>query len=150
MAHVLYLKRLFAKSTVAGFIAALVFGCLVAQPAVAASGGGDPVAEAPFYLEMRPLSVPIRKKSGSIRYYMFLTVSLEFDENDKKDKGRKVIPRLRDAFLQDLSGRSVMHKNKKKGMDFELIKKRLMKQAAKVLKEDAPIGVNIVRIQKGG
>lgn len=100
-------------------------------------------------MEMRPLSVPIRKKSGTIKYYMFLTISLEFDENDKKTHARKVTPRLRDAFLQDMSGRSVMHKDKKKGMDFELVKKRLLKQAKKVLRKNAPLGVNIVRIQKG-
>lgn len=124
--------------------------CLGSQPVYASSAKEDPAAlEAPFYLEMKPISVPIRKRSGNIRYYMFLTFSLEFDENDKKTHARKVMPRLRDAFLQDMSGRSVLHKDKSRGLDYEKIKKRLLKQATKVLHGDAPIGLNIIRIQKG-
>ena len=107
------------------------------------------VEEGPFYLEMKPLSVPIRHKSGSIKYYMFLTMSLEFDEKEKKDFSKKVIPRLRDAFLQDLSGQSVLHKDKTRGVDFELVKRRLTKQAEKVLGKNAPNGMHVVKVFKG-
>jgi len=125
--------------------------CAGANSSFASSASAEDSAspEGPYYMEMKPISVPIRRKSGAIKYYMFLTVSLEFDENDKKSHARRVTPRLRDAFLQDMSGRSVMHKDKKKGLDFELVKKRLLKQAKKVLRKDAPLGVNIIRIQKG-
>ncbi len=134
-----------------GLLSALFLITVSVQPVWAAAKEKDPAElEAPYYLEMKPISVPIRKKSGSIRYYMFLTVSLEFDDDDKKDKARKVVPRLRDAFLQDMSGRSVLHKDKTRGLDFELIKKRLLKQATKVLRKDAPVGVNIIKIHKGG
>ncbi|MCG8490491.1 MAG: hypothetical protein MI743_02650 [Sneathiellales bacterium] len=107
------------------------------------------VEEGPFYLEMKPLSVPIRRKNGNIKYYMFLTVSLEFDEKEKKDKTRKLIPRVRDAFLQDLGDRSVLHKDKNRGVDFEKVKNRLMKQASKVLKKNAPTGILVVKVFKG-
>ena len=122
-------------------------------PIAAASSGGDDedavVEEAPFYLEMKPLSVPIRRKSGAIKYYMFIAMSMEFDEKDKKDYSRRMLPRIRDAFIQDLSGRSVLHKDKKMGVDFELVKRRLVKQAEKVLGKNAPNGMHVVKVFKG-
>jgi len=105
--------------------------------------------EGPFYLELKPLSVPIRKKSGAIKYYMFLSMSMEFDDQDKKKYSRKMIPRLRDAFLQDLSGHSVLHKDKSRGMDFEMVKRRLLKHAKKVLGKNAPTSMHVVKVFKG-
>ncbi|MBE7636925.1 hypothetical protein GUA87_08715 [Sneathiella sp. P13V-1] len=116
----------------------------------AGGGGGEEVPEeGPFYQEMDPLSVPIRRKSGSIKYHMFLVTSLEFDEKDKKEKSRKLMPRIRDAFIQDLSGRSVMHKDKSRGLDFEQIKSRLLKQSKKVLGKNAPSAIHVVKVFKG-
>ncbi|MEP3244870.1 MAG: flagellar basal body-associated FliL family protein [Sneathiella sp.] len=133
-----------------GFCALLLFSIAVQQEGHAASAAAEEVVEdGPFYLEMKPLSVPIRRKNGNIRYYMFMTVSLEFDEKDKKDGTRKLIPRVRDAFLQDLSGRSVLHKDKTRGVDFEKVKDRLLKKAAKVLGKNAPSGVLVVKVYKG-
>jgi|GEM_PF-2945136 len=115
----------------------------------ASSAEETEAAEKPYYLELKPLSIPIRRSNGSIRYYMFMAVSLEFGEEDKKDHARRMIPRLRDAFLQDLSGRSVLHKDKRQGMNFELVKKRLMKQSSRVLSKNAPDAVHIVKVFKG-
>ncbi len=135
-----------------GVFACLVFATTPLQPSYAAAPaeaeeGAD--EDGPFYLEMKPLSVPIRRKNGNIKYYMFMTVSLEFDDEDKKDGTRKLIPRVRDAFLQDLSGRSVLHKDKTRGVDFDLVKKRLMKKASKVLGKNAPSNVLVVKVFKG-
>ena len=113
-----------------------------------AEGEGS-VEEGPFYQEMDPLSVPIRRKSGSIKYHMFLVTSLEFDAEEKKQKSRKLMPRIRDAFIQDLSGRSVMHKDKSRGLDFEQIKRRLLKQSKKVLGKNAPSAIHVVKVFKG-
>lgn len=113
-------------------------------------GGGEEVAEeGPFYLELKPLSVPIRRKSGAIKYHMFLVTSLEFDEKDKKARAQKLTPRLRDAFLQDMSGRSVLHKDKSQGLDFGQIKRRLNGQAKKVLGNSAPNAIHVVKVFKG-
>ncbi len=120
-----------------------------ASAAASAEEGEEVIDEGPFYLELKPLSVPIRKKSGAIRYYMFIAMSMEFDDQDKKDYSRKMIPRLRDAFLQDLSGRSVLHKEKSRGVDFEQVKRRLTKQAKKVLGKNAPNGMHVVKVFKG-
>ncbi|WP_025899761.1 flagellar basal body-associated FliL family protein [Sneathiella glossodoripedis] len=125
---------------------------IYSSDAVAAASeeeGEEVIDEGPFYLELKPLSVPIRKKSGAIRYYMFISMSMEFDDQDKKDYSRKMIPRLRDAFLQDLSGRSVLHKDKSRGVDFEQVKRRLNKQAKKVLGKNAPNGMHVVKVFKG-
>lgn len=144
-----------SKSIYTGLIALFMFVFLgsfledqTAQAAAPAPEEGA-VEEGPFYLEMQPLSVPIRRKNGNIKYYMFLTVSLEFDEKEKKDKTRKLIPRVRDAFLQDLSDRSVLHKDKTRGVDFEKVKNRLMKKASKVLKKNAPTGILVTKVFKG-
>jgi len=114
-----------------------------------AAEGEGAVEDGPVFLEMKPLSVPIRKKSGAIRYYMFLSMSMEFDEQDKKNYARKMLPRLRDAFLQDLSGRSVLFKDKSRGIDFEQVKRRLLKQAKKVLEKKAPTTLFVVKVYKG-
>lgn len=132
----------------------LAFGSVLSDvKSASASSGGDEeeavVEQGPFYLEMKPLSVPIRRKSGAIKYYMFIAMSMEFDEKDKKDYSRRMLPRIRDAFLQDLSGRSVLHKDKKMGVDFELVKRRLIKQAKKVLGKNAPHGMHVVKVFKG-
>lgn len=139
------------KSTALAFLLLFGVGQLSDIKAYAsADADGDVVVEdGPFYLELQPLSVPIRKKSGAIKYYMFIAMSMEFDEQDKKDYSRKMIPRLRDAFLQDLSGRSVIHKDKRRGVDFEQVKRRLIKQAEKVLGKNAPSGMHVVKVFKG-
>ncbi|WP_169568682.1 flagellar basal body-associated FliL family protein [Sneathiella limimaris] len=131
-------------------VLAPVTGINSATAAASSSEEGEEVIEeGPFYLEMKPLSVPIRRKSGAIKYYMFISMSLEFDDQDKKKYSRKMIPRLRDAFLQDLSGQSVLHKDKARGVDFELVKRRLIKQASKVLGDKAPMGMHVVKVFKG-
>ncbi|MBL4740441.1 MAG: hypothetical protein JKY12_05570 [Sneathiella sp.] len=121
----------------------------VSNAFASASEKEAPENEEPYYLELKPVSIPIRKSNGTIRYYMFITLNLEFDEQDKKDHARRMIPRIRDAFLQDLSGRTVLHKDKRRGMDFEAVKKRLMKQSSKVLSKNAPVAVHIVKVFKG-
>jgi len=117
---------------------------------LASADTAEPVAEdGPFYLELKPLSVPIRKKSGAIKYYIFIAMSMEFDDQEKKNYSRKMVPRLRDAFLQDLSGHSVIHKDKSRGMDFEQVKRRLLKHAKKVLGKNAPTAMHVVKVFKG-
>ncbi len=69
------------------FVFMLAFASMLIEvKTVLASSGGDEeeavVEEGPFYLEMKPLSVPIRRKSGAIKYYMFIAMSMEFDEKD--------------------------------------------------------------------
>lgn len=137
------------KSTALAFLVVFVLGVLSDNKASAAAEGEETVEEGPFYLELKPLSIPIRKKSGAIKYYMFIAMSMEFDQQEKKDYSRKMIPRLRDAFLQDLSGRSVLHKDKTRGVDFEQIKRRLTKEAEKVLGKNAPTGMHVVKVFKG-
>lgn len=138
------------KSAALIFVLALsVFNIGVGAAFASSSEDEAPAAEEPFYLELKPLSIPIRRSNGSIRYYMFITTSLEFDEADKKDHARRMIPRVRDAFLQDLSGRSVLYKDKSQGMNFDLVKKRLMKQSVRVLSKNAPIAVHVVKVFKG-
>jgi Flagellar basal body-associated protein FliL len=144
-------KRSSSFKTFGAVLVGLAFLSFNAPSAIAQSSedeGGTP-ADGPYYLELEPLSVPIRRKSGSIKYYMFLVTSMEFDEKEKKEKSRRMMPRLRDAFLQDLSGRSVLHKDKTRGMDFEKVRLRLKKQAQKVLGKNAPTGVHVVKVFKG-
>ena len=143
-------RRVSVKLLLVGMLAFSAF-FLANKSAIAAGGGGgeEVVEEGPFYLELKPVSVPIRRKSGAIKYHMFIVPSLEFDEKEKKTKARKLTPRLRDAFLQDMSGRSVLHKDKSQGLDFEQIKSRLNNQAKKVLGKSAPEAIHVVKVFKG-
>ncbi|MFT6558810.1 MAG: hypothetical protein ACJAYR_002688 [Sneathiella sp.] len=142
------------KDSMSGLLlATCVLLALALVPDARASSSAEPeegvVEEGPFYLELKPLSVPIRRKNGDIRYYMFMTVSLEFDEKEKKDGTRKLIPRVRDAFLKDLSGRTVLYKDKTRGVDYDRLKKRLLTQANQVLGKKAPSDILVVKVFKG-
>lgn len=90
------------------------------------------VDEGPIYLKMRPLSAPIWKK-GRIRYSIFLTLSLEFDDEDKKEIAYGRMPKLRDAFLLELHNKSILYRDETRGIDFPRLKKRLMASAAKAV-----------------
>jgi hypothetical protein len=53
---------------------------------------------------------------------------------------------VRDAFLQDLNGRSVLHEDNTRGLDFEMVRLRLQKQAERVLGTNAPEGIHVVKV----
>ncbi len=86
------------------------------------------------FVRLPPVNVPIRQ-GDQIRRYMQLTVSLEVPEGSSLTAIRRQIPRLRDAFVTELSARSVMRGDGSGVLNLDLLKFRLLKRARTVLGE---------------
>ncbi|WP_417517522.1 flagellar basal body-associated FliL family protein [Minwuia sp.] len=102
----------------------------------------------PIYMRMEGLTAPIIR-ANRIRHYIFLNVSLEMVDNSAREEAMKLRPRLHDAFLREFYSRSVTDKDGKGTIDFESIKRRLVKQAANVLGEDKVLDVLVTRAIRG-
>jgi flagellar FliL protein len=102
----------------------------------------------PIYMRMEGLTAPIIR-SNRIRHYIFLNVTLEMADNSARSDAMTLRPRLHDAFLREFYSKSVTDKEGKGTIDFDAIKKRLHKQANKVLGEDMVLDVLVTRAQRG-
>lgn len=102
----------------------------------------------PIYLRMEGLTAPIIR-ANRIRHYIFLNVTLEMSDNSAREEAMALRPRLHDAFLREFYSRSVSDKDGKGTIDFAAIKKRLQKQANKVLGEDMVLNVLVTRAVRG-
>jgi len=147
------------KMVIFGALGLLVLGGGGAGAFMMMSGGAEEAAEAqekveevvssePVYLRMEGLTVPIIR-GNRIRHYIFLNVTLEMSGNSARDDAMALRPRLHDAFLQEFYSKSVTTKDGRGAIDFEAIKKRLHRRAAKVLGEDQVLGVLVTRATRG-
>lgn len=89
-------------------------------------------AEEPVYVEMQPLSAPVIRNKR-VRYYIHMKVSLQVVGEDAKLRVYQHMPRLRDAFVRDLHGRSVTRGRDDQSVDFGAVKARLLGQSERVL-----------------
>ncbi|GLQ06476.1 hypothetical protein [Sneathiella chinensis] len=143
-------RRLFGKVIVAVLMSVLVLGNPGHSMAAGSSEEEENAEVGPFYWEMEPLSIPVRsKRSGRTKYYMFMTLSMEFAERSQKEYSERLAPRIRDAFLMEMNGTGAVHDDPANGVNLALVKSRLKKQAEKVLGGNAPTDILVVRVIKG-
>lgn len=102
----------------------------------------------PIYLRMDDITAPVMR-GNKIRHYIFLNISLEMSSNSARDDGTVLKPRLQDAFLRELYSRPNSTGDASGTIDFEGMKKRLLKQARAVLGQDKVIDVLITRAMRG-
>lgn len=93
------------------------------------------------FVKLDPIILPIIDAQG-VSQVITLVVSLELDGQENAERAEMLIPRLKDAFIQDMYG--VL--NRKASMDGGLVKvdqlkARLNRVSAKVLGEDNINGV---------
>ena len=86
------------------------------------------------FVRLPPINIPIFQ-GDTVRRYMQMSVSLEVPEGTSLTDIRQQVPRLRDAFVTELSSRSVMRHDGSGVLDLELLKLRLLKRAQDVLGE---------------
>lgn len=86
------------------------------------------------FVRMPPINVPVYQ-GDTVRRYVQMSVSLEVPEGSSLTAIRKQVPRLRDAFVTELSGQSVMRRDGSGVLDLDLLKVRLLKRARGVLGE---------------
>ena len=102
----------------------------------------------PEYIRLDPISVPIRGKR-KISHYVFLSLSLEVANSGETDRVQRYRPKLRDAFIRDLNGKTVLSKAGDGTLDFDAIKKRLIRRAEKILGKGIVTDVLIINAISG-
>ena len=84
-------------------LASIGFACLLgvsfAQPAEA----GDDEKKPQNFVYLKPLMFPVIS-NGNISQFVSVTVTLEFDDPATATKAEGIMPRIVDAYLQDLYG----------------------------------------------
>lgn len=96
------------------------------------------------YVELAPLILPIIDEYG-VSQTVSLVVSLEVTDPYNVDKIKKMTPRLKDAYIQDMYGALNKHAALKNGVvQVSKLKKRLSKISDKVMGEGV---VNDVLLQ---
>lgn len=148
------------KIVIFGALGVLLLGGGGAGAFMMLSGGETEVADTetaaekaaavtePVYLRMEGLTAPIIR-ANRIRHYIFLNVTLQMADNSARDDAMVLRPRLHDAFLREFYTKSVTTKDGRGALDFEAIKKRLHRQANKVLGEDKVMDVLVTRAVRG-
>jgi len=124
-------------------------GTAVANEHGGGEGEGAVETDGPIYVRMDPMTAPVYRKDR-VRYYIFLTVNLLMADAEAKQNAYKLMPKLRDAFLRELHGDSILREDGPKGLDLYALKKRLMNQARKVLGKEKVSDVLITNAIRGG
>ncbi|MGB4106206.1 MAG: flagellar basal body-associated FliL family protein [Alphaproteobacteria bacterium] len=108
-------------------------------------GHGADTAE---FVELDPLILPIIDNSG-VTQTVSLVIALEVEGKDKADEVRKLTPRLKDAYIQDMYGILNKHAALKGGVvQVSAIKGRLTKITTDVLGEDMVSDVLLQVVQQ--
>lgn len=99
-------------------------------------GGGGHGGGGTEFVELDPLILPIIDSSG-VTQTVSLVIALEVEDKAKADEVRKLTPRLKDAYIQDMYGVLNKHAALKGGVvQVSAIKGRLTKITTDVLGED--------------
>jgi len=100
------------------------------------------------FVELSPLMLPIVDNNG-VSQTVSLVVALEVADSGAADKVKKFIPRLTDAFIQDMYGVLNRHAAMKGGViQVTYIKERLNKISAEVLGDDVVHDVLLQVVQQ--
>lgn len=120
-----------------------------AEAAEEDSPPSPPLPELPkvTFFKLDPLNVPFTDASKPRR--LMLVVSLELRDADAKARVEHLLPRLRDAFLQDLYGRPLEARAGGQ-TDFDQIKSRLMARSEAVLGANVVTGVLVQQAVRTG
>lgn len=98
----------------------------------------------PIYVNAEPLSIPVMR-GERIKNYFYVTVALQVASDAKRDEVRDQMPRLRDAYLRDLTSRPAMRQDVANAIDFDAVKQRLLAISEKMLGPGVVEDVLIVR-----
>ena len=100
------------------------------------------------YLELDPLILPIVDDTG-VTQTISMVVALEMKGASAKTRAQDAVPKLKDAFIQDMYGALNKHAALKGGVvQVNMLKKRLNRVSKKVLGEDQVNGVLIQVVQQ--
>ncbi len=134
------------------FFAAFVGVVLcIAQSSIAHASSSEETEEAsegPYYLQLKPISAPIWKK-GRVKYNIFLTLSLEFEDEEKLEMAQNRLPKIRNALLLDVHNKSILYKDESRGINFKGLKNRLMASLVRAVGKSTVKDVLVIEAYSG-
>jgi flagellar FliL protein len=137
----------FGKPAEAAVSAESKEGEKAAEEHAAKEGEGGPGAVAEF-VKMDPLVLPIVDNNG-VSQVVNLVIALEVDSPEKAKEVERLLPRLKDAYIQDLYGVLTRQAAMDGGiLQVGYIKMRLNKITVKILGEDRVKDVLLQTVQQ--
>ncbi|WP_282609140.1 hypothetical protein [Pelagibius sp. Alg239-R121] len=101
----------------------------------------EPVVESAF-IEFLPMILPIIEK-GRITSQVTMTVVIELPEGEDQNRAEMYKPKLRDLFFSELHALFALKYVTDRGYDGEIVKKRLMTVAEKIVGRDVLRGIEL-------
>lgn len=121
-------------------------GLLGAAPALASGKAPAPIASSeggPVFLRLERIVVPVFA-NGAVAKHLTIILVLELADAQARDKAKELLPRLTDAFVNDLH-RLASRPDAIDGIDMALAKRQLLASGTRVLGPDSVKGVLIER-----
>jgi flagellar basal body-associated protein FliL len=101
------------------------------------------------FVQLDPMTAPIMV-DGRLRRQVAITFSLEVRDNETRGEVARILPRLRDAMLQDLYAAPVMTEGGLGQMDMLNVKSRMLAVARQLVGTEEVIDVLVVRAVRMG
>ncbi len=101
----------------------------------------EPVIESAF-IEFQPMILPIIER-GRIADHVTMTVIIELPEGEDQSRAEEYKPKLRHLFFSELHALYALKYVTERGYDGEIVKKRLMEVAEKVVGPDVLRGIEL-------
>jgi len=111
-----------------------------AEPEKAGSG---------VFVQLEPLMAPVIV-DGKIKMQVSVTLSLEVKDSDSRNEVARLLPRLRDAMLQDLYGTPVVGGDGEGAIDLPSLKSRMLAVARQLLGADRVQQVLVTKAMRIG
>jgi len=95
-----------------------------------------------FFVALKPLNVPIRRRN-EITGFVALAVSLEVVDDTARSRARRLLPRVRDAFIRELFANPAVQRGTQGRIDYRRIRSVLLHRARQVLGREAVLTIYI-------
>ncbi len=129
----------------AGLIVVVAFAMYLAAVGPGHAAEQDEAAPpVPVAVTLKPLYAPIMR-GQKVSHYVLLVVRLTVDGEDAKVRLSQYLPILRDRFIAEVNGQSILRDEGSSGIDFQALEKRLLARAAAVLGADIVMALKIRR-----
>ena len=129
----------------AGLIVVLAFAIYLAAANISHAAELDEAAvPVPVDVMLKPLYAPILR-GRKVSHYVLLVVRLTVDGEAAKVRVSQYLPILRDRFIAEVNGHSILRDEGRAGIDFEALEERFLTRAAAVLGEKIVVALKIRR-----
>jgi len=109
-----------------------------------AANQDEAAAPVPVDVMLKPIYAPVTR-GRSVSHYVLLAVRLTVDGEAARIRVSQYLPILRDRFIADLNGQSILRDDGRAGIDFEALEDRLQRRAEAVLGNDIVMALKIRR-----